>query len=152
MAVANPIDTDAVRTTHRLPEFGDDDAGEHFCHHCAEPWPCTTARLANEVDRLRVENADLRRVQEGYKAHRRAVEEVAEPLAVDDGEGGRWHRGRAALLVLKDAVAAARWAQDAPHYDGCRTYFGDWTGTYNVPGPCTCGRDEALAPFGGDRA
>ena len=31
-------------TDHRLPGFGDFDAGEHFCHECHEPWPC-------EVDR-----------------------------------------------------------------------------------------------------
>ncbi len=58
-----------------------------------------------EVDRLRAENAEYRQMQKAFKAHMRAVEQVAAPLAKDDGEGGKWHMGRSALLVLKDAVA-----------------------------------------------
>lgn len=38
-------------TDHRLPGFGDFDAGEHFCHECHEPWPCEVDRL-RAVDRL----------------------------------------------------------------------------------------------------
>lgn len=27
--------------------------GDHFiCHHCEEPWPCETARLAHKVEQL----------------------------------------------------------------------------------------------------
>lgn len=47
-----------------------------------------------------------------------------------------------------DLVAAVRWAQDAPHHDACTEGYGpDGDG----PHPCTCGRDEALAPFGDDQ-
>ncbi len=49
------VSTDGVRATHRLPVIGDDDAGERWCHHCAESWPCTAAMLCDEVDRLRAE-------------------------------------------------------------------------------------------------
>lgn len=45
-----------------------------------------------------------------------------------------------------DALAAAvRWAQDSPHHALCIR------GRETTSGRCTCGRDEALAPFGGDR-
>lgn len=62
-------------------------------------------KLCDEVDRLRAENDEYRQMQKAFKAHMRAVEQVAAPLAKDDGEGGKWHMGRSALLVLKDAVA-----------------------------------------------
>ncbi len=47
-------------TDHRLPGFGDFDAGEHFCHECHEPWPAgwdifgAVKTLCDEVDRLRL--------------------------------------------------------------------------------------------------
>ncbi len=52
--------------------------------------------------------------------------------------------GTTGLIALtldeRDAlVAIARWAQDTPHHYDCAK-FGDVR-------PCTCGRDEALAPF-----
>ncbi len=56
--------------------------------------------------------------------------------------------------TLAALVAAVRWAQDAPHRPGCPAR---WNGidpaADNTPRrPCTCGRDEALAPFEeGDR-
>ena len=34
-----------------------------------------------EVDRLRAENAEYRQMQKAFKAHMRAVEQVAAPLA-----------------------------------------------------------------------
>lgn len=46
--------------------------------------------------------------------------------------------------VTAALVAAVRWAQDAPHHDGCGMHTRD-------PRRCTCGRDKALWPFGGDR-
>lgn len=36
--------------------------------------------------------------------------------------------------------------QDAPHHERCRSRF-----PANQGMPCTCGRDEALRPFGGGR-
>lgn len=45
--------------------------------------------------------------------------------------------------TLGALVAAFRWAQDAPHHWGCSGEFDGWE--------CTCGRDEALAPFEADR-
>lgn len=48
-----------------------------------------------------------------------------------------WLRNHADALV-----AAVRWAQDAPHHQTC-----GWCSF----GPCTCGRDKALAPFEADR-
>lgn len=54
----------------------------------------------------------------------------------------------AAVNALPALVAAVRWAQDGPHHDDCAEGYGpDGDG----PHPCTCGRDEALAPFGADR-
>lgn len=47
-------------------------------------------------------------------------------------------------------VAAVRWAQNAPHHDGCSARFntepeiGDGD---RRPYRCKCGRDEALGPF-----
>ena len=46
-----------------------------------------------------------------------------------------------------DVVVVARWAQNAPHHADCPARFG----SRRNPNPCTCGRDEALAPFGGSR-
>ena len=48
--------------------------------------------------------------------------------------------------TLGALVAAFRWAQDAPHHDGCYRWKLEPDRRR-----CTCGRDEALAPFGGDR-
>lgn len=53
----------------------------------------------------------------------------------------------AAVNSLPALVAVARWAQDAPHVLGCRWYIDAGPDV----GPCTCGHDEALAPFGADR-
>lgn len=47
-------------------------------------------------------------------------------------------------------VAAVRWAQDAPHRSHCAV-FNPSLDADDDPRPCTCGRDEALRPFGGDR-
>lgn len=50
-------------------------------------------------------------------------------------------------IAERDAlVAAVRWAQDAPHHAACGSND-PWLNGDN----CTCGRDEALRPFGGDR-
>ena len=46
-------------------------------------------------------------------------------------------------------VVAVRWAQDAPHHQGC-----EWrhnTDLRHNPYPCTCGRDEALKGLEADR-
>lgn len=51
-------------------------------------------------------------------------------------------------------VAAVRWAQDAPHYATCGARYNAHLKVAeprSKPYPCTCGRDEALKPFGGDR-
>lgn len=48
--------------------------------------------------------------------------------------------------IVEALVAAVRWAQDAPHHDGCYRWKLD-----RAKRRCTCGRDEALAPFGCDQ-
>jgi hypothetical protein len=48
--------------------------------------------------------------------------------------------------VIVGLVAAVRWAKEAPHHQNCGLYSGP-----PMPFRCTCGRDEALAPFGADR-
>ena len=53
------LDLDAIAAVHRLPEFGDIDAGEDYCHGCGEQWPCPTRILVAEVRDLRVEVAQL---------------------------------------------------------------------------------------------
>lgn len=80
---------------------------------------------------------------------------IFEPLEnTPDGEAGAEvadvdHPEDTALIVaavnaLPALVAAVRWAQGAPHHDGCGEAVGlaGWR--------CTCGRDEALKPFGGE--
>ena len=79
----------------------------------SDDWRGTSAQgviddLIAEVRRVRAENAEYRQMQREFTAHLRAVEQVALPLAWDDGEGGRWHGGRSALLVLEDAVSEVR--------------------------------------------
>ena len=61
----------------------------------------------DELDRLRAENAEYRQMQKAYKAHMRAVKQVATPLRQLDPDDGTvdWG-GRSPLLHLKDAVAA----------------------------------------------
>jgi hypothetical protein len=68
-------------------------------------------------------------------------------LAPDDWNPTE-HSAHARLLAAvaeSPLVAAVRWAQGAPHHYGCAKFGG-------LMKPCTCGRDEALGPFGGDRA
>jgi hypothetical protein len=58
------------------------------------------------------------------------------------GYGQRWCH---ITDTERDAlVAAAQWALDAPHHDGCLANGRDSV-CYLIP--CTCNRDAALAPF-----
>lgn len=84
----------------------------------------------------------------GYTGHhiRALVAEVQRLQAEQDAlaTGIRWARQDAA--TERDAlVAAVRWAQDAPHRAACMKWYAG--NRYR----CTCGRDEALAPFGDDQ-
>ena len=67
--MAELIDTDAFRKRHHpvnpVRYDGDTDGlvtdGPAVCPRCAtQGWPCDASRLADEVDRLRAENAALR--------------------------------------------------------------------------------------------
>jgi HAMP domain-containing protein len=56
------IDINEVRGQHYdkeqyPPELGWGDT----CIKCGEPWPCTTIRMADEIERLRAEVGDLMR-------------------------------------------------------------------------------------------
>lgn len=60
----------------------------------------------------------------------------------------QWATTVADLITLTrkqydDLMGALRWAQDAPHHDGCKAI----TMLLATNRICTCGRDEALAPF-----
>lgn len=43
------IDTAKIRAEHRSLES----RGKELCHGCAQPWPCQSILLCDEVDRLR---------------------------------------------------------------------------------------------------
>lgn len=53
-------------------------------------------------------------------------------------------RAEKAEAELRRMRTIAEWAQNAPHHFDCNP--NGWT-----PRVCTCGRDEALGSFGGDR-
>ena len=133
--MAEPIDTDAFRKRHHPvnPVRYDGGAdglvtdGPAVCPRCAtQGWPCDASRLADEVDRLRAENAQAWAIN-------RVVKGTNERLA---DEVDRLRAENAAL------AAVAEWAQDAPHHDGCvARYNDDPNPQTGHPYRCKCGRD-----------
>lgn len=119
--MADPIDTDAVRAI--------------ICSLSCACHPALSA-ACDEVDHLR---AELILAEKGRR------EDAAAHMANEAGVDRLRAENTEAFAAIERWRPIVEWAQDAPHHDGCMARH------WGLGLSCTCGRDEALAAFGGEQ-